>query len=221
MCGRYTIVQDKKDISARFKAQQVNQGYKQHYNAAPSQMLPVITNTAAHTVSLLRWGLVPGWAQDLKIGYKMINARAETLTEKPSFKKLVSRKRCLVIADSFYEWQTTAKSKQPYRIMLKNEELFAFAGLWDEWVDKVTGEIIPTFTIITTAANKLMQDIHDRMPVILHREEEEAWLSNHLKEQEYMQMLRPYESEPMIRYPVSPMVNSPVNDTAAVIEPVA
>lgn len=170
---------------------------------------------------MMRWGLVPFWAKEASIGYKMINAKSETLTEKPSFRKPFKEKRCLVLADGFYEWgKTDKKNKVPYRLVLKNRQPFAFAGLWDIWKTP-EGDKLLSFTIITTSANELMESIHDRMPVILHEKDEAKWLDPEFKDTEKLSsLLQPYPSELMEAYKVSTIVNSPKNDTLACIEPV-
>ncbi|WP_083919488.1 SOS response-associated peptidase [Pontibacter roseus] len=159
----------------------------------------------------------PFWAKDAKAVKRAINARAETLAEKPSFRSLLNSKRCLVPADGFFEWQVTGQGKVPYRILLKNEELFTFAGLWDEWADKGTGEVLHTFTIITTEANDVVRPIHDRMPVILSPEAEELWLDEHEPQEDLLALLRPYKGEEMKAYPVSPLVNSPLNNVLEIL----
>ena len=169
MCGRFTFI-DIEDIRERFKTEPIN--LKPNYNVAPTQNVPVILN---HQLSMFRWGLIPSWAKDPSIGHKMINARAETVDEKPSFKHSLQRKRCLIVADGFYEWKKEGATKRPHRITLKNKELFGFAGLWDTWKSPL-GEIINSCTIITTTHNELMAEIHDRMPVILSRDSERVWL---------------------------------------------
>lgn len=218
MCGRYTFI-PKKDLKGKSRAVKILDQYQEdaRYNAAPSQLLPVITGEAPNTLQFFSWGLLPHWANK---GYKhkSVNARAETLTKKPMFRELVNSKRCLVLADSFYEWRTSSAGKQPYRILLKSEELFCFAGFWDEWADKATGEVVDTFTIITTKANKLMRPIHERMPVLLHPEQEEEWLSCESANEHLLSLLKPYPSEELKAYPVSSLVNSPANDSPQVLE---
>lgn len=227
MCGRYSNV--KKSISKehRYAARYAGITPEPNYNAAPSQSLPVMP-TGSNKVEFFQWGLIPAWAKELKMAHP-INARAETLTSSPMFRSLVSRKRCLVPADGFYEWQVkpqentdpeSSKSKlkskpkkQPYRIMLKSEELFSFAGLWDEWVDKSSGEVLKTFTIITTQANELVKSIHERMPVILTPEAEELWLDENESKESLLDLLRPYDPDAMKAYPVSELVNSPSNNS--------
>ncbi|RSK46103.1 SOS response-associated peptidase [Hymenobacter perfusus] len=223
MCGRYTFTAPRDLVKERFGVSLPNDLFAT-YNAAPSQLLPVITNTTPDTVQLFQWGLLPAWVKDLKTAIKPINARAETLAEKPSFRQLLQRRRCLVLADSFYEWQAPSAGskgpKKPYRILLQNEEPFAFAGLWDQWVNRDTGEVHPTFTIITTAPNSLMQPIHARMPVILPtREAEHMWLNDTASDQDYQGLLQPYVAEQMQAYTVSTEVNSPGNNSAACAAP--
>lgn len=217
MCGRYTTTAPRPVLEKRFEAAFKAEATP-NYNAAPSQQLPVILNTEPGQIQLLQWGLVPGWVKDLKAAPKPINARAETLADKPSFQQLLQRRRCLVPADSFYEWQVTAAGKVPHRILLQNEEPFAFAGLWDEWVDRQTGEVRPTFTIITTDPNELMASIHNRMPVILQgRDAELAWLDDAVSLPRHQQLLLPYPADLMRAYPVTTRVNSPANNDADVL----
>jgi putative SOS response-associated peptidase YedK len=219
MCGRFTLTHDIIQVQDRFKVTPMHPGdYHPTYNAAPTQRLPVITNQQHDRLQFFRWGLIPHWAKDESIGNKMINARAETLTEKPSFKKLIESKRCLVVSDGFYEWKKLERGKQPYRMTLRKGELFAFAGLWENWADRETGELIPTFSIITTDANELVRDIHDRMPVILPKEEEEHWLQDGLASKEYLSLLKPYPADEMEMYPVGEMVNSPRNNSPELLE---
>ena len=222
MCGRYTFITPAPKVEQRFDAQ-FTDAAPTTYNAAPSQRLPVITNAAPHQIQLLSWGLVPSWSRDPTghgpaSGPKPINARAETLAEKPSFRQLLDRRRCLVLADSFYEWQATPAGKVPHRILLCDEQPFAFAGLWDEWLDRSTGELHPTFTIITTEPNALMAGIHNRMPVILpDRAVEQAWLNDGAGLAAHQHQLRPYDAAAMREYAISTRVNSPVNNDAEVL----
>ena len=165
---------------------------------------------------MMQWGLVPSWAKDPSIGNKMINARAETLAEKPSFKGLIGKRRCLVLADGFYEWRKEGKGKIPMRFTLRGGEPFSFAGLWDSWKKPAGGELF-SFTIITTQANNLLRPIHERMPVILNKEGEEKWLDPDFKE--IHELLVPYPVEMMEFYDVSKLVNSPRNDLPQCISP--
>ena len=222
MCGRYTFIAPAPAVEQRFNAF-FTEPAPANYNAAPSQRLPIITNAAPGQIQLLSWGLVPSWSKDPTghgpaAGPKPINARAETLAEKPSFRQLLGRRRCLVLADSFYEWQATPAGKVPHRILLRDEQPFAFAGLWDEWLDRATGEMHPTFTIITTESNVLMASIHNRMPVILPtRSAEQAWLDDGLGLAAHQQLLVPYDAAAMREYVISKRVNSPANNDADVL----
>jgi putative SOS response-associated peptidase YedK len=217
MCGRYTVISPAPKLAARFGAAEPASPAP-NYNAAPSQALPIITNAAPQQIQLVPWGLVPSWSRDPAHGPKPINARAETLGEKPSFRQLLARRRCLVLADSFYEWQATERGKIPHRILLQKEEPFAFAGLWDEWVDKASGEVHPTFTIITTEPNELMATIHNRMPVILPGPEaERAWLADDLSPTAHQQLLVPYDAALMKEYAVTTRVNSPAHNDPEVL----
>ena len=222
MCGRYTFIAPAPAVEQRFEAR-FTEPAPTTYNAAPSQRLPVITNAAPAQIQLLSWGLVPSWSRD-PTGHgptaspKPINARAETLAEKPSFRQLLARRRCLVLADSFYEWQATPAGKVPHRILLREEQPFAFAGLWDEWLDRATGELHPTFTIITTTPNALMDSIHNRMPVILPGPAaEHAWLDDSLSPAAHQQLLVPYDAAAMREYIISTRVNSPAHNDAEVL----
>ena len=217
MCGRYTFIAPAPTVEQRFDAT-FTEPAPANYNAAPSQRLPIITNAAPGQIQLLSWGLVPSWSKDPAAGPKPINARAETLADKPSFRQLLGRKRCLVLADSFYEWQATPAGKVPHRILLRDEQPFAFAGLWDEWLDRSTGELHPTFTIITTEPNALMANIHNRMPVILPtRAAEQAWLDDSLGISAHQQLLLPYDAAAMREYVISKRVNSPANNDPEVL----
>jgi putative SOS response-associated peptidase YedK len=220
MCGRFGLFSSGEILRKRFDFEFTgNLEWKPRYNIAPSQqVLAVIHDGTKRRGGLLRWGLIPTWAKDKKIGYKMINARGETVQEKPSFKRLLHRQRCLVLASGFYEWEKTEKGKVPYFIRMASGEPFAFAGLWDRW--QHGDEVIHSCTIITTQPNGLMAPIHDRMPVIFRPEEEEAWLDPRLQDTEYLKsLLKLYPEKEMIATPVSTVVNSPVNDTPECIAP--
>ncbi|MFA5961531.1 MAG: SOS response-associated peptidase [Parcubacteria group bacterium] len=219
MCGRFSISTPWKDLEERF-ALTIPEGiYNPRYNAAPSQKMLVVSQEKPHEAELFQWGLIPHWAKDTKIGQKLINARAETITEKPSFKESFKLRRCFVLADGFYEWDKKSNSHIPYLIMLKEGEPFAFAGIYDYWRDP-SDRMIRSFSIITTEANSLVSRIHDRMPVILTRQEERAWLNPELKLDDAKQMLIPYPVEDMQMYQISTLINSPRNDSAAVVVPV-
>ena len=219
MCGRFSFSPLAKIIEDRFDVKVDKTTYKPKYNSAPSQDLAVISNSNPGELSFYRWGLIPFWAKDKSIGNKMINAKAETIAEKPSFKNSLKRKRCLVLSDGFYEWKTISKKEKiPYRITLDDNSLFAMAGIWDSWKDE-SGLVINSFAIITTSPNKLMENIHSRMPVILSPNDEKLWLSN--DDTTFLQsLLRPYPETKMTAFPVSNLVNSPANDSLEVMNPV-
>jgi putative SOS response-associated peptidase YedK len=218
MCGRFTIFADPAQLAERFNATLPAEELLPRYNAAPTQRLPVIRNEGdERAIELLRWGLIPFWAKDPAIGNQMINARAETLPEKPSFRTPLQKRRCLVLADGFYEWKKTEQGKTPLRIGLKTGEPFAFAGLWETW-KQPSGDLLRTFTIITTPPNSLMEPIHNRMPAMLLPEDEALWLDNSAGVIGWLSALRPYPAELMTAYPVSSRVNSPANDDPAVVE---
>jgi len=216
MCGRYSQTKtDEKKLKERFKLKKITK-LEAQYNIAPSQPVAAILNTRPDELVFARWGLVPSWADAINTNYPMINARAETLLEKPAYKGLVGHKRCLIIADSFYEWKKTGKDREPYRILLKNEGSFAFAGLWDCW--EKDGDELYSCTIITTSANDLVREIHDRMPVILPESRENDWLVA-ADAKQALSLLTPCDSNLLKAYRVSKMVNSPANTSAEVIAP--
>src|ERR1051326_7982322 len=184
MCGRYTLTVDIKTIAETFGVPPTIETAPR-YNIAPTQeVVSILSNGSIH-LDWLQWGLIPSWAKDDSIGSKMINARAETLAEKPSFKRLLRSRRCLIVADGFYEWKKEGKGKVPMFITLEDQEPFAFAGLWDSWRDP-DGQQIRTCTIITTEANELMAPIHNRMPVILPAQAREEWLDPSIREEQVL-----------------------------------
>ena len=198
--------------------------FEPRYNITPSQSVPVIVrNEDRNEAKLMKWGLVPSWAPDPTIGNRMINARAETLLEKPSFRNLVSQRRCLVPADGFYEWRREGNRKVPVWIQLKKKEPFAFAGLWDSWRNPQEGDVLNTFTVITTDPNALVRPIHNRMPVIYDAAMGRQWLEEHSYDRAMTlaAVLRPWPSEYMEAWDVSPMVNAPANDGPECIQPVS
>lgn len=221
MCGRFTLAAELDQIEQRFSFRMTDVAFTPHYNIAPSQpVLSVMNDGKANRAGFLRWGLIPSWAKDEAIGHRMINARAETLAEKPSFKRALQKRRCLVIADGFYEWKAAGKKKTPMFIALKSRHPFGFAGLWETWKSP-KGEAIHSCTIITTTPNTLMESIHNRMPVILRREAEAQWLDGAVDDpQKLLPLLMPYPDNEMTAYEVSQLVNSPRNDVPACIEPV-
>ena len=219
MCGRFSLVADTDELAERFEFDGSGLTYAPGYNIAPSQMALTVKNEDARRASFMRWGLIAAWAKSPSLGSRMINARAETVAEKPSFRTALTRRRCLVLADGFYEWQRTEGRKRPMRITLKSREPFAFAGLWDTWRDP-KGASITSCTIITTAANDLLSPVHDRMPVILPRGLESFWLDQHVQDHVPLtDVLAPYPSAAMEAYEVSSLVNSPSNNGPEVLIP--
>jgi putative SOS response-associated peptidase YedK len=218
MCGRYAIVlAGDGTLQRRFSLEELPDDPQPRFNAAPTQTLPVVTRNSPNRVEMMRWGLIPSWAKDPSIGSRMINARAETVAEKPAFRKPLRSQRCLVPASGFFEWKREGGGKTPHFIHLPGEPLFAFAGLYDVWRDP-DGQVVKSYTILTTEPNDLMADIHNRMPVILRREDEGEWLSPEDTEPEHLlPLLRPYPASEMATYPVSRMVNSPSNDTPDIL----
>jgi putative SOS response-associated peptidase YedK len=218
MCGRYILEHTAEEVATRFGVQQVLFTLTPRYNIAPSQPVAVVTQNGVRSLDGYKWGLVPSWAKDPQIGSRMINARAETLAEKPAFKSALMRRRCLIPADGFYEWKGKGKAKQPMRVHTRSGEMFAFAGLWEEW-NAPDGSPLRTCTIITTNPNHFMADIHDRMPAILRREDEDAWLDTETKDVPHLlSLLRPYPDEELAAHPVSTQVNSPVFDSPQCVE---
>ncbi len=215
MCGRFSLTVNEAELNLRFETAGGEAPYVSRYNCAPTQMLAVITNRQPGRISYFKWGLIPSWARDPSIGNKMINARAETIAEKPSYRNPLRSQRCLVPADGFYEWKQNGE-KVPYRIFLKEPRIFSFAGLWDSWKNP-EGNLLHSFTIITTSANEFMQSIHDRMPVILDPGDEKIWLNSENSEV-VLSLLRPCSAGKMDAYPVSKLVNSPFNERPEVTE---
>lgn len=195
------------------------------YNICPTQNIVCVRQDTdgQNEVAQLRWGLVPFWAKDLKIGARMINARSETVATKPSFRNAFKSRRCLVLADGFYEWKKEGSKKQPYYISRSDDQPFCLAGLWESWQDKSKDDATPveTCAILTTDANPIMQRLHDRMPVILDSESFEFWLDKDFSDREKLEsLLVPYGPDELRTFPVDPMVNRPVNDTPQCIEPI-
>ena len=219
MCGRFVVFSDLKDIQRAFDIPATQTEVKPSYNVAPThQVYVVVQRAGANALETMRWGLIPSWAKDEKIGSRMINARAESVAEKPSFKRSLQKRRCLVIADGFYEWHTEDGKKTPMFIRLKTDEPIGFAGLYDTWKSP-DGEEITSCTIITTSANSMMQKIHERMPVILSKEAQKTWLDPEIQDVEKLvALLKPYSADKMQAYPVSPQVNSPKNNSAELIK---
>jgi|SRR5690625_689233 len=219
MCGRFTLLADESDIQSNFQLTHRIKGYKPSYNIAPGQeVLVIIHDGKQKRAGYLRWGLVPSWAKDEKVGYKMINARSETAHEKPSFKQLMARKRCLIVADSFYEWKQVGDVKQPQRIQVANRSLFAFAGLWDKW--QRDHRTLFTCTILTKDANDFIKDIHHRMPIILPKAKEDEWITPYVQSPiRLKQFLEEIVDEKLTAYPVDTYVNKAQNNDEGCIKP--
>ena len=222
MCGRFTLTIDPAHLQEAFPWAVIPDDLSPRFNIAPSQPVAVIPNTGDNGLAMYKWGLIPSWSKDPSIGDRMINARAETLAEKPSFRNAYRRRRCLILADGFYEWKQNPgiKSKQPIYIRLINDQPFAFAGLWELW-NSPDGSEIHSCTIITTQPNSLIQSIHNRMPVILFPHAYQQWITpSDLPANELNGLLIPYPADEMIAYPVSKMVNSPQFESPDLIKPV-
>ncbi|MFC6835139.1 SOS response-associated peptidase [Halomarina ordinaria] len=224
MCGRYSLFTPPEDLESRFDAT-FDVEYRPRYNAAPGQRLPVIRDAAPGTIGESRWGLIPAWADDDTGG--LINARAETLSEKPAFREAYERRRCLVLADGFYEWVETEDGKRPYRVTRRDDEPFALAGLWETWTpeEKQTGldefggggpdrsvDPVETFTIVTREPTPFLADYHHRMALLLRPADESAWLDG-----ERVEAVEPPDDDALRAYPVSTLVNDPSNDSPAVV----
>lgn len=219
LCGRYTLLENEVAIKERFSIATPLDEMARRYNIAPGEdVLAVIFDGEKRRGGYIRWGLVPSWAKDAKIGNKMINARAETAHEKPSFKRLLVRKRCLIVADSFYEWQTTDAGKKVHRIQVHGQNLFAFAGLWDKWENG--NEPLFTCTMLTKDANDFMRPIHHRMPIIIPIEKENDWLARNFEQPaEVQRFLMSLKMPELQSYEVSSYVNNVRNDDESCIEP--
>jgi putative SOS response-associated peptidase YedK len=218
MCGRYTLRTPVDSLVGTFEIEEYPSSITPNYNVAPTQeVAAVVEDDDKRKLEMFHWGLIPSWAKDPAIGNKMINARAETVSEKPSFRSAFKKRRCLILADGFYEWKKTDDGKQPYHVKMEDGSPFAFAGLWETWKD---GPEIRSCTIITTEANDLMNEIHHRMPVILPPEDYDMWLDPDFEEKEALtSLLKPYPADAMEAYPVSRRVNKPSNNEPSVVEP--
>jgi putative SOS response-associated peptidase YedK len=220
MCGRYRLIGFESygelndvRITPRFTP-------SVRYNIAPTQRVAAVLDAAPGEFSEVCWGLIPFWEKDAKIGASLINARAETVATKPAFRDAFKKRRCLIPADGFYEWQKVGGGKQPYNIGLKTGEPFAFAGSWERWKNS-EGEEVQTCSIITTTPNELTERIHDRMPVILPMDRRKAWLDSGTSKEYLQSFLVPYPAEEMAAYPISPRVGSPKFDDADIIKPLS
>jgi putative SOS response-associated peptidase YedK len=228
MCGRYGRRADKQRIAEWMQTHDTNvfddSYFAPSYNVAPQSLQPVVrldSETGQRELTIMRWGLIPFWAKDSKIGYSTINAKSETVTTSPAFREAMKRRRCLVPAEWFYEWQKIdAKTKHPYAIGLRDGSLFAFAGLWETWKDKTKDQVLETYTVLTTDPNELLEPIHDRMPVILALKDYQRWLepgeATHLP----VDLLRPYPAEEMKAWKVGSAVGNVRNNTPELIVPI-
>ena len=222
MCGRYTLKAGGQELSDLFGLSEEPK-IEPRYNIAPTQQIAVVLENASNggrALEMMHWGLIPSWAKDPSIGSRMINARAETVSDKPSYRSAFKRRRCLIVADGFYEWKKTEDGKQPYYLRLGSGGPFGFAGLWEGW-SMEGGEETRSATIITTEPNEVAAEVHNRMPVILPPDMYDAWLEPENDDrEELLSMLAPYPAEEMEAYPVSKRVNRPANDEPGVLEPV-
>ena len=221
MCGRFTITLDPADMQQEFNLGDLPGEWKPRYNVAPTQNVPVVKDQTKRDVEMMHWGLIPFWAKEKSIGQRMVNARAETLQEKPAFRQAFKQRRCLILADGFFEWQRKdAKSpKVPMYFQLKNGKPFAFAGLWETWRENPDAEL-HSCTIITCMPNELVGQIHNRMPVILDKELCWHWLAEQ-SPQELQKMLMPYPAEKMQAHAVGLQVNNPSEDNPNIVKPLA
>jgi putative SOS response-associated peptidase YedK len=226
MCGRYVRKSTRRELAQWFGVD-VSEipDFGPSYNAAPQSIQPIVRlnrDTGQREIALLRWGLVPYWSKDSKIGYSTINAKAETITSAPAFREAIRHRRCLVPADAFYEWQRLdAKAKQPFAIALTSGEPYAFAGVWERWRDPQIREPLETFTVITTEANEVLKPLHDRMPVILEPRDYERWLAPADPAQLPVDLLRSYDSDRMKAWKVDPRVGNVKNDDPELLLPPA
>ena len=223
MCGRYALFSKKERIAKDFgiiKEPQVD--FEPHYNISPGMHVPVVLQSkeGEKMITNLKWGLIPPWSEDQNIGYKMINARSETITEKRSFSKPFQRQRCIIPANGFYEWRKMGSDKIPFYIRTNDADLFGFAGIFEKWKSP-EGTIIPSFSIITTNANTLLKPLHERMPVILSPQEYDLWLDNRTYDQKMLEsMLNQYPMTQMSVYPVGKEVNKADQNNPQLIHPI-
>ncbi len=220
MCGRYSLITSANELKERFKVKKIEGSISSRFNAAPGQQLPLISNQHSEKIIIGEWGLIPAWMKDEASPKRLINARAETITEKKTFKKAVEKQRCLIIADGFYEWAIIPDQmhKQPYYITLKDGQPFAMAGIYNIKKDKNKEEYLE-FAIITVEANTLMARIHNRMPAILKPEDEAKWLDNDTDLKSAIKALKSFPANKMQAYPIGLDVNSVRNDNPSIIQP--
>jgi putative SOS response-associated peptidase YedK len=221
MCGRFVLISDLAEITTEFDVQEISGNLQRSYNIAPGHTIAAIIDDGSKRLIQLTWGLIPSWAKDPSIGNKLINARGETVAEKPSFKAAFKKRRCLIVANGFYEWQKRGKIKIPVFVRLKSDKPFGFAGLYETWISPDKQELC-TCTIITTEANELLQPIHNRMPVIVPKDQENIWLDSEKDDTTHVfSILKPYAHNEMVAYEVSSLVNSPQHNSPDCITPVS
>lgn len=223
MCGRYALTASSEQLMLLFDLLQVTVDLVPRYNLAPTQLAPVVHlgDDGLRTLTPMRWGLVPRWAKDRSIGSRMINARGETVAEKPAFRTAFRERRCLVPADGFYEWRSTDGGKQPYFIHRADHSPLVMAGLWETWRDPNGRESLQTFTILTTRANRFLAPLHDRMPVFIDPDRFDAWLSRGaIDETSWQDLMCPVADDVLAMHPVSTRVNSPTHDEPHLVEPI-
>ncbi len=224
MCGRASLTKSQKELEQRFHAAFYQEDIDQYdslpsYNVAPTHFHPVLTGEKPQHFQYFKWGLIPYWAKNSTIGNKMINSRIETILEKPAFKQAIEQRRCIIPFDGFYEWKKIPSDKIPYRITLKNNELFSVAGIWEKW-NAPSGDLIHSFSVITQSSNDLIKDIHDRMPAILFPDQEKHWLDRSLSAKNALSIINPYPSELLNTYTVSERINKVSFNDSSLIEAV-
>ncbi len=224
MCGRSSLTKTQKELEQRFQAEFYQEDIERYnpipnYNVAPTHMHPVITNEAPDRFHLFKWGLIPYWAKKVSVGSKMINCRIETILEKPAFQNAVRHRRCIIPFDGFYEWKKIHKDKIPYRITLKDQGLFAVAGIWEQWKSEEDKTVF-SFSIVTQPPNNLMKDIHDRMPAILLPEQEKIWLDKSISAEDALSIITPYPDDLLHAYTVSDRINKVTENDAQLLDEV-
>jgi putative SOS response-associated peptidase YedK len=216
MCGRYSLSKSKLELEERYQAEML-EPFGPRYNIAPTQLVPVITSESPKGFSHFYWGITPEFSKNKPVSQKFINARAETVTEKISFRSSFKKRRCLVPADGFYEWKKVGKkTRVPYRFVLSDESIFSFAGIWEEYENE-SGIVQHTFLILTTNPNNLVAEVHDRMPAIIKKEDEAKWMDKYSSESDLLSLLKSYPADEMNSFPVSPLVNNVGNDTPQIL----
>ena len=224
MCGRFTLSTPAHELVQQFELQGEVPELRARYNIAPTQQVTTVRvvlhdEQQGRKLHRLRWGLIPSWARDPAIGNRLINARGETVASKPAFRSAFKSRRCLVLADGFFEWQRRGKVKVPHLIRMRDGRPFAFGGLWEQWIDP-QGEVVESCTIITTEANALIAEVHHRMPVVLRPADYDLWLDPEVSDVDQLQpLLRPFPADQMETRPVSTLVNSVRNDSPACLDP--